>query len=85
MVADCYCPEEFYKDSNGQCAEKSTCAPPCDGDLVFQESGEDCICDSNKNLVCTTINIAQCYCPEGYYKDSNGNCALKSDCTGVGK
>lgn len=44
-----------------------------------QDSGEICIC-TDTGLVCTTVTIHDCYCPDGYYKNPAGECVEKSTC-----
>lgn len=84
-IPDCYCPLGMYKDPMGVCVPKDTCIPQCTGDMTYQETGEECICETNGVLICTPINKPACYCPSTSYLNPDGMCVPKADCTGTCK
>lgn len=84
-IPQCYCPPNYYKGPMGDCLKKSDCSnnPVCSGDEQYLDVGEDCICGVTQNIICVPVQIPACYCPPDYYRDSQGLCVLKSDCTGI--
>lgn len=78
---DCYCKDTYYKDQNNNCTLKESCKVDdvCPGE-VYQDVGETCLCHPKKGLVCVPVNKAQCYCPENYYRDIEGECISKETC-----
>jgi len=87
-VQGCYCEEGYFRNSDGNCVPLSECKPQvttCSlSHEVYNACGTACplTCDNyNTPPACTEQCVPGCYCEDGYFRNSKGNCVTKSECT----
>lgn len=82
----CHCPKDYYENDQHECILKSTCTsepPECPMGEIKQEEGEMCICKEDYGLVCVPVKVQDCYCEEGHYRDTHGQCVPKDTCPSI--
>lgn len=83
-IPGCVCEEGFVRDANGICISQNLCPrTECTKDHeYYTDCGTACPLYCNVPFVnfCTLQCVPGCFCEDGYFRDTNGNCVLPQDC-----
>ncbi|XP_054162915.1 zonadhesin-like [Oppia nitens] len=92
-VTGCYCKIGMHRNNKGKCVLPSQCPddrpppsvePKCSDNEVFNKCGDRCKQSCDHQTLKTTCPpnkcSAGCFCVDGYFKDSFGNCVKLEDC-----